>query len=720
MTVPTGFFKIIMSNMTGPAAKIVLPMFMVMGQPVLSEVPSWERPTLNFLGVPGIFDMPTAHPMSDADLSFFVGGLDGTYRGAFHFQITERLSGLFRYSRVREFNGPNDFYDRSFDIRFLVSEETNEIPAITLGLQDFGGTGVYGGEYIVATKTFGRLRATGGIGWGRFGSYNGFSNPLRIFGDRFEDRPDFEIDVEEAGKFDAGSWFRGDAAFFGGLQYELSDKLTISAEYSSDSYAVEGKNSGFKRDSPFNLGARYNVRDEFAVHFAWMYGSTLAAGLSYNFNPKEPNNYPGGLDRAPRSVAVRPVKVSSELKWSQAVTDTRKFEVSVAQMLKAEGLQLDRFGMRGARVWLSVRVPGQIIASQALGRTARALTHVLPPDIESFDVTLVSASGMAVSTVSMQRSDLEELEHAPDGAWKILARSKIDDARLGTPDRSSEVQFPRTSWAISPYLSAAYFDVSNPLRLSFGAALEGRFEPTPGLVFEGVIRQQLAENISDLPGSDSVLPHVRTDINRYAEASDLTIMSLTGTRYFRPGEDWFGKISLGYFEPMFGGISGEVLWKKVDSRLAFGLEVSYVRQRAFDQGFNFQDYNVITGHGSVYYDAPGDFSYKLDAGKYLAGDWGATISVDREFDNGVKVGAFATFTDVSTDDFGEGAFDKGIKVHIPISALTGVRSAQAISRTIRPVLRDGGARLELNNRLYEQVRQYQRPDLQDTWGRFWR
>ncbi|MED5568670.1 MAG: YjbH domain-containing protein, partial [Chloroflexota bacterium] len=35
---------------------------------------------------------------------------------------------------------------------------------------------------------------------------------------------------------DAEHWFRGDAAFFGGLQYAASDRLLLSAEYSSDGY----------------------------------------------------------------------------------------------------------------------------------------------------------------------------------------------------------------------------------------------------------------------------------------------------------------------------------------------------------------------------------------------------------------------------------------------------------------------------------------------------
>ena len=60
------------------------------------------------------------------------------------------------------------------------------------------------------------------------------------------------------------------------------------------------------------------------------------------------------------------------------------------------------------------------------------------------------------------------------------------------------------------------------------------------------------------------------------------------------------------------------------------------------------------------------FDLKISAGEYLAGDIGSTIEFSRTFPNGVSFGAFATFTDVSTEQFGEGSFDKGIFFNIPI------------------------------------------------------
>ena len=92
----------------------------------------------------------------------------------------------------------------------------------------------------------------------------------------------------------------------------------------------------------------------------------------------------------------------------------------------------------------------------------------------------------------------------------------------------------------------------------------------------------------------------------------------------------------------------------------------------------------------------------------------------REFKNGWEVGAFFTLTDVSFDDFGEGAFDKGIFLTVPFSWGVGQPSRNVRKTVIRPVLRDGGARLDVNGRLYDIVRPNTNPVLSERWGRFWR
>ncbi|MFL4472279.1 YjbH domain-containing protein [Tateyamaria armeniaca] len=238
---------------------------------------------------------------------------------------------------------------------------------------------------------------------------------------------------------------------------------------------------------------------------------------------------------------------------------------------------------------------------------------------------------------------------------------------------------------------------------------------------DGLFRQPLDGNIDDATRqSNSVIQRVRSDSVLYAQESEFEINRLTAEYMWRPGDDMFARVTGGYLENMFAGVSGELLWYPIDSRLALGVEINYAKQRDFDMLFGLQDYDVITGHASAYYDFGNGFITQIDVGRYLAGDWGATFSLDREFNNGFRIGGYFTLTDVSFDDFGEGSFDKGIRFTVPVSWLTGRPSRSVYSETIQPVLRDGGARLNVANRLYGVTREYRAQGLSDGWGRFYR
>ena len=123
---------------------------------------------------------------------------------------------------------------------------------------------------------------------------------------------------------------------------------------------------------------------------------------------------------------------------------------------------------------------------------------------------------------------------------------------------------------------------------------------------------------------------------------------------------------------------------------------------------------------SAYYEFGDGFVGQLDVGRYLAGDVGATLSVDRIFANGWSVGAFATVTDVSAEDFGEGSFDKGVRFSIPLNWAIGNQSQRAFGTTLRPATGDGGARLNVDGRLYESIREFHSGALDSEWGRVWR
>lgn len=684
------------------------------------------RPTLNFYGVTGLIDMPTGEDQADGQFSATVSSFGGITRGTLSFQALPFLSGSFRYSGIQDWNfdGFSTFYDRSFDVRLWLLREQAYLPSVVVGLQDFAGTGISAAEYVVATKhLLPRLKVTGGLGWGRFGSRGDIGSP-------FGSRPDGFSAL--GGKAETDRWFRGPMAFFGGVEWQPTDRLGLKVEYSSDDYDVEagralrtGAGEIFDRKSSWNFGAEYQINEQTRIGGYYLYGSEFGLTLQFSTDPaarpqKVPQAGPGPLPVAPRpDPAADPDAWSPE--WIEQADAATILRGNVARGLEREGMTLQGMTLSADRVRMRLGNTRYDAEAQAVGRAARVLSRMMPASVETFEIMPV-VDGMPLSMVTFRRSDIEALEHAPDGAARLLSRATIGEAgALGAPQIPPGPETPRLRWKVGPTVRQSFFDPDNPLRFGFGVKGSARYELARGLFVSGSLAQQLAGDIDKIDRqANSLLPPVRTDEPIYNREGDPAIEELTAAYYTRPGENLYGRVTVGYLERMYGGVSGEVLWKPVESPFALGVEVNYVRKRDFDQLFDFRSYDVVTGHVSAYYNFGKGYFGQVDVGRYLAKDYGTTLTVEREFANGWRLAAFATFTDVSAAEFGEGSFDKGIRIEIPISWITGRDDRQKIATTLRPVLRDGGARLEVNGRLYDTVRDYDTNGLNSQWGRVWR
>lgn len=680
--------------------------------------------TLNMGGVAGLVDMPSGESMQDGLLTASSSHFGPISRTTLSFQISPRLSGSFRYGGTRNWDDVvgsrfETYYDRSFDLRYQVLNEGRYVPAVTIGLQDFIGTGLQSGEYIAATKNFGRgIKVTAGLGWGRLGSYESLGSP---FG---SDRPS-SLDGDEGGDVNTGQWFKGPMAAFGGVEWQINDKWGVKAEYSSDAYVQESDvRQTFERSSPFNFGVEYQPNRAVRLGAYYMYGSEIGFAAHFLLDPKI---RPGGgiADLAPTPVKLRPVRSADPEAWSPEWVDqpgvAEVLRENLVKRLEDDGIVIEAISFTGSSVDLRIRNARYDAETQALGRVARALSQVMPASVETFEIVPV-VNGIATSKIVLRRTDVEALEYAPDNAQAIGARALVTNAGP-LPDGAlyGEDLYPKFEWSVLPYIRTSLFDPDNPLRGDAGLRFSATYDLAPGLILSGSVTQKIVGNLDQSErGSTSVLPRVRSDVAKYNRTDGPALESLTAALYVRPGDNLYGRVTAGYLERMFGGVSAELLWKRPESPLAVGAEVNYARQRDFDLGLGFQDYDIVTGHVSAYYNFGGGYMGQLDVGRYLAGDVGATVSLDREFANGWKVGAFATITDVSAEDFGEGSFDKGIRLSIPVNWITGKPTRQVFSSTLRPLTRDGGARLNVQGRLFDTVRDYHDPMLDAQWGRFWR
>ena len=390
--------------------------------------------------------------------------------------------------------------------------------------------------------------------------------------------------------------------------------------------------------------------------------------------------------------------------------------------LEAEGIDLFGIEIRPERVTVYIENRRFFAMPRAVGRTARSLARTMPASVELFEIVPVEKS-LPVAAISLRRSDVEDFVDRPDGARNIWAAARLEGApkpNWSEVDETDEI-FPRTSWGIIPYVPVSLFDPDEPLRADLQILLDGSVEVLPGLSASAQVSQRVVGNLDDITReSDSVLPRVRSDIAEYQRTETPVINRMTGDYVTKLDEDLYGRVSGGLLERMFGGISGEILWKPEDQSWGVGGELNWVQQRDFEGYFGFQDYDVVTGHGSLYWDTGFyGLAAQVDAGRYLAGDWGGTFTLKRRFANGWEVGAFFTLTDVPFDDFGEGSFDRGITLTIPFNWMLPLEGRGAYSTVIRPLTRDGGQRLDISNRLYPIVQDMDRGGFGTRSGGFW-
>ncbi len=152
---------------------------------------------------------------------------------------------------------------------------------------------------------------------------------------------------------------------------------------------------------------------------------------------------------------------------------------------------------------------------------------------------------------------------------------------------------------------------------------------------------------------------------------------------------------------MYAGAGGEVLYRPFNSPVALGVDLNWVKQRDFDQRFGLRDYDTWTGHATAYIETGvEDVLAQVSVGRYLAKDYGMTVNLSRQFDSGVRVGAWATFTDAG-DAYGEGSFDKGVFIALPFDAFFTSSSRSYATVSWQPLTRDGGARLARRYNLYD-------------------
>ncbi|MGO1396645.1 MAG: YjbH domain-containing protein [Halomonas sp.] len=657
----------------------------------------------DFGGV-GLMQTPTARMNPLGAMSVSLSRTEPYRRYNVFFQPTEWFEGGFRYVEVE--NRSSELFDRNldkgFDAKFRLLEETRYWPQLAVGARDFGGTTLFGAEYLVASKRWYDFDFSAGFGWGYLGSAGDINSPLGWLADRFDDRS--SSSGSGGGELNTGQLFAGPGAFFGGIEYQTPwNPLLLQLEYEGNDYTNEPQGNNQTQDSRFNLGARLAVSDNVELHTGWQRGNTAMAGITFNIDL-------AGLSQVKNDPSPVPLNAEPQANWT-AVSDV---------LNENAGLQVERISRRGNSITVEAQPEKFRSLAQSKGRANRILHAQADADIDTFQFNW-EERGLPLRASVHNRDDFVQAATSADLEYNhrygIYAHANLENNAGETLYEASEQRF---SWQLGPQIDQNFGGPDGYLyRLK--ALLSAEYQTDANGWFSGSVAWTLLDNLDNYEYiADSELPRVRTFIGDYLTESELGVENLQYTRTAKLSDNVYAMGYGGLLEMMYAGAGTELLYRPFDASWAFGADINWVRQRDFDQQFGLRDYSTWTGHLNAYLETGvEDVLAKLSVGRYLAGDAGATLDLSREFDSGVRIGAWGTWTDAG-DDFGEGSFDKGLYLALPLDAFFSFSSRDQSTLRWQPLTRDGGARLNRQYELYDLTQERRMDGYWEEYDQTWR
>ncbi|WP_106404050.1 YjbH domain-containing protein [Paraglaciecola hydrolytica] len=587
------------------------------------------------------------------------------------------------YSDVPSFSGEQTLKDKGIDVKFRLLQENYYLPNIAVGFTDIGGTGWFASEYITASKAIGPFDFHLGLGWGYLGTGDNLSNPFCELSDSYCNRTSGFSGRGGIVEFD--KFFTGTTALFGGLEYVTPiEGLRLKLEYEAKNY-INDRAGNLQQDSYWNLGAVYQWQD-FDFSLNYQRGNTVGFGVSYKFNMHTVSQ--AKIDSPPRPLFnSQPAASMEELDRNRLYNELYSqggFSLSATHTTADE---MTFYGMQ-----LNYREK-----DEAIERVGRIIASELPNDIKKYSIVETTGAVPMLETVIdaekfKSAARLESLENDIKASY-FRQDTDIDTLENFKPNRTSGVFYSADSFWIQTFGSPEDFYLyQGGLFLSGGYAFNN-------FSVVSSVKATLVENFDKftfkVDNQDTSVPRVRTYAREYVTRSKVTMETAYVSWFDRIAENTYAQAYAGYLESMFGGIGGELLYRPVDSNFAFGVDVNYVQQRSYENDWDFFDYKVLTGHASIYWQPSflPDTQIIVSAGQFLAKDKGVNIDFAKRFDSGIIVGAYAAFTNVSAEEYGEGSFTKGFYISLPFELFTLEPARGRGKLPWIPIARDGGQKL---------------------------
>ena len=606
-------------------------------------------------GVLGLINTPIARIYDEG--SFGVTIYDGTPDQKITITSSpyKWLEASFFYTNIqgRPYgNGFNqDYKDKGFNVKVKLKDE-GVFPALAVGINDIAGTGFYSSEFIVASYGIDNIDFHFGLGWGTLnGSDNKIKNPFSFIHDSFTNRPD-NPQVGIGGQFQPSRYFSSkDVSPFYGLSYILNNKLLFKIE--NDTTETPGDLEYKIPSNRVSFGFEYAFNKNFTVGISKERDDYLSLKFIYK------------QEAASSSSKYKYKKIKKE-------EDHKKYD-HLIKSLESNGVGVNKI----------------IEGAETIGLELTQFSHPNLDIVEDILFSAVRDSGITKQVKTDYRiADLQAVSNFSDDLDE-------DNAKIIYKRKQARNFSTSNKLSIRPFLASR----EGFFRFSLLGENNSEYIIKDNFFFSSNIKYSIYDNFDDLkfPPVDTYPAQVRSDIKDYLRNMNHPIIGRAQFDYhITPMKNNHVMFTAGILEEMFSGYGLEYLYFDNRKDYAVGFELFNVQKRDYEMQFGKLDYKNTTGSINFYYRNYGliPFDAKISYGEYLAGDIGATFEVSRSYINGAKFGVFASFTDVTSEQFGEGSFDKGIFFSIPIYK-------NLLDYTWRPLTKDPGAKLNRKHTLHD-------------------
>jgi len=589
-------------------------------------------------GLAGLWEYPTAEMPGDG--KGFI-----SYSDFYPYRAGSASLGIFPWLefnlRLTEFEnskiispGYGHYKDKAMDLKFLLTNQRDIIPAIAVGTLDMMGTEIRKAYFAAGTWKWNNMALTLGYATD---AYNGF---------------------------------------YGGISWEPYEWLEIKAEYSPLDYTQDSVDGIKIHPDPakekYNFGAVLKSPWGLNGSLSYQRGEEFCFGINYAFDLTKPIF--GG-----KNPPTAPDPVSTD--WAK--TDIKEMAVSLQDSLGQKGFGLRNIIVLTGDKKIHIAFENIGFSSQAEG-TARAIilaAHKIPWDTETCSFAPM-VRGNPVSRIELNTEQLALIRMHKFNAYDIPKNAVVwaPKTKYGTlPDETWETMAGPgktiKNGAAEIRVALAYEPrIDKTLQNDYMSRLDidyiGRLRSSDGWEAFLQIRQPLYNDI---------------DIWWEPEINDKTRIWKGVLSYvYKMDKNLWGLGEIGWLdENYFGGN----FWGRYyinNSPFWVGGRVSITKERDFNSFAGLPEYRRDYYNGKAYYlpingdnDWTGsywaeagyhDSTYNADIiaryGKFVDSDKGYRIDATRNW-NDTTVGFY--FTDTDRDTPGKNYTDAGMILHLPLS-----------------------------------------------------